>query len=339
MAVPSRCPECQATFNVSEKALGKTASCPKCGNKFVLTAATEPEDNGGFEVIEDAPPPKKKSPSLSDALEVKSRRSARDDDEEADEPRRRSRRRDEQVDDEDRDDEAVRRERSRRRRARMADEDERPQKSKTGLYVIVGVVTFTILICTGCGGYAVWSVNKTVKQVQDANESFLKDQQAKQIKPGADGWSDVSDPKGKYRVLLPGPASPMELFGQTPKEVNDPYAGHDVSNLDNPLSASIRSFQGKALPATQQAYYTHLKDLDFEFEGPSYKVESQVMGKAGAFPALIVRSKPRTMDDDEYRITVLVVTTERSYVLVMSQEDKYPSDADLNKMLNSFLTR
>jgi hypothetical protein len=355
MPMTSICPSCGASYQVSEKAVGRTTTCPKCQTKFTITEPKpqEPDDNGGFEVIDEKPSndnggfevidekpaPKKSSRSLDDVLGGMKKDSKRARQTEDDEDAPKSRRR-ETTFDEDEDD------RPRRRRPRDDDEDDderprrrgqmQPKKSNPTLYIILGVVGAVLLTCGGCTTYFVLKVRRGVKQFEADFQKSMKDIEANTTQPGADGWADVSDVSGKYRILLPGSAYKMTVPDSTPSDTM-PYCEHSSSNAK--LQAKIASYPGKSIAnPTVKNYSDRLKQLDEnEFDDEFMTMDSQTLGKAGTHTALIVRYRPKNPNENnEYRITVLVVTAERSYVMTLTCDNVYPSETELKKMLDSF---
>lgn len=157
MPLAVQCPSCSTKLNAPDAAAGKRVKCPKCATPVPVPAADD-----GFEVVEDAPPPKKATSG-----EVRKAR-PRDEDDEGDRPRRKKKPVVEADDDED---DAPR---SRRRRDDDdEEEDDRPRKGKgkrkaaarkgpplplligggVGAVVLIGVVLFFVFgRSTGPGG-------------------------------------------------------------------------------------------------------------------------------------------------------------------------------------------
>jgi DNA-directed RNA polymerase subunit M/transcription elongation factor TFIIS len=350
MAMMILCPSCETKLSVPETAVGKKVACPKCSTKFLIEAPAE--DDGGFEVIEpkkkpeddfevidDAPPKKTSKSSLAKNDEPKPAKRVRFETDEPEEDVRTStrlkkRKRDYDDDDDDGDEEDMGASVYGKRKKRKP-----PAKDNTGKYALFGGIGLIIVLCAGCSGWFALQVRNAGNQFNQNFAQAMKDLEKNQVKPGSDGWADCSSVAGKYRVLLPGEGYLSESFEGSAPQPGSSYAMHTSHSEKLNMSGSVASFPAQTpKPNNETGYLELMKELDFEFDGASHKLESKKMIDVGTLQALVVRSKPRRNSefDTDYRITVLIVTSARCYILSLSDEGKYPDEASIKKMLDSF---
>jgi DNA-directed RNA polymerase subunit M/transcription elongation factor TFIIS len=317
-----QCPSCQAKLTAPEAAVGRKLTCPKCTHKFLIEAPQAEEDNG-FEVVEVETPKE----DFEVVEETSPEPEPEDSDSETEKPKKRKKPRRPKT--------------SKKERAQLSapQDDRRVGRDNTAKYILYGSTALFLSMCCGTCGYVVLEIRNTGKRVSSNIVNKMGDFTKQLDKVNANGWADVSHEGGKYRCYVPGDEAKLQensAGGDPPPGTY--YAMHSASSLKLKLEGTVASFPAQKAPATvdEAGYLERLKELDTSFDGARLKFDKNEMTLVGRLQALVVYSKPNGPENSEYRITVLIVTSARSYVLTLTKEAEYPHSGALKWMLDSF---